>query len=84
MFNAALAGVSLSGDRFFYTNPLESNGKALRQPWDDPPCCPINIVRFLPELGSTIYGSSDEGIYINQFIGNEAKINIGNKDISLK
>ena len=84
MFNAALAGVSLSGDRFFYTNPLESNGKALRQPWDDPPCCPTNIVRFLPELGSTIYGSSDEGIYINQFIGNEAKINIGNKDISLK
>ena len=84
MFNAALAGVSLSGDRFFYTNPLESNGKALRQPWDDPPCCPTNIVRFLPEIGSTIYGKTNKGIYINQFIGNEAKIDLGNQEISLK
>lgn len=46
MYNAALAGVSLSGDRYFYTNILESKGKRRRESWDDPPCCPTNIIRF--------------------------------------
>jgi len=84
MYNAAIAGVSLSGDRFFYTNILESKGRARRQPWDDPPCCPTNMVRFLPEIGSTIYGKTGKGIYINQFIGNEAKIAMENQEIALK
>ena len=83
MYNAALSGVSSSGDRFFYTNVLESNGNRERQPWDDPPCCPTNIVRFLPEIGSTIYGMTDQAIYVNQFIGNEAKISMGQREISL-
>jgi len=84
MYNVAISGVSLSGDRFFYTNPLESKGKTMRNPWDNPPCCPTNIVRFLPEIGSNIYGKTDDGIYVNQFIGNEAKIAMGDQEISLK
>ncbi len=84
MYNAAISGVSLSGDRFFYTNPLESIGNDRRLPWEDPPCCPTNIARFLPEIGSTIYGKTDKGIYINQFIGNEAKIAMEDQVISLK
>jgi DUF1680 family protein len=84
MYNAAIAGVSLSGDMFFYTNPLESKGNVRRQSWDDPPCCPTNLVRFLPEIGSTIYGKTDKEIYINQFIGNEAKIPMGNQQIRMK
>ena len=83
MYNAAIAGVSISGDKFFYTNPLESQGKAMRSQWEDPPCCPSNIVRFLPEIGSTIYGKTDKGIYINQFIGNKATIDIADQKISL-
>ncbi len=31
MYNALLSGVSLKGDRFFYDNPLESNGQNDRQ-----------------------------------------------------
>ena len=83
MYNAAIAGVSISGDRFFYTNPLESQGKNKRNTWDDPPCCPSNIVRFLPEIGSTIYGKRDKEIYINQFIANKAKISVANQEINL-
>jgi DUF1680 family protein len=84
MYNAALAGVSLSGDRFFYTNPLESKGNYTRSPWENPPCCPTNIVRFLPEIGSVIYAKRDKDIYINQFIGNDAKISAGNQEIKMK
>jgi DUF1680 family protein len=84
MYNSAISGVSLNGDGFFYTNPLESNGKHKRQNWSNPPCCPTNIVRFLPEIGSTIYSKRDKEIYINQFIGNEAKIALGNQEIRMK
>ncbi len=83
MYNSGISGVSLSGDRFFYTNPLESDGKPKRHAWDDPPCCPTNMVRFLPEIGSTIYGKRENDIFVNQFIGSETTINIQDNNIKL-
>jgi DUF1680 family protein len=83
MYNSGISGVSLSGDRFFYTNPLESTGKHKREAWDNPPCCPSNMVRFLPEIGSTIYGKRDKDIYVNQFIGSEVNILIGSNKVGL-
>ena len=83
MYNSGISGVSLSGDRFFYTNPLESDGRHQRSAWDDPPCCPTNMVRFLPEIGTTIYGKTDRGIYINQFIGSETSITLADHVVTL-
>ena len=60
MYNGALAGVSLAGDRFFYVNPLESNGDHHRQAWYGCACCPSQISRFLPSIGNYIYGTSDK------------------------
>ncbi len=84
MYNAGISGVSLSGDRFFYTNPIVSDGKRQRSAWFDPACCPSSIVRFLPEIGSTIYAKDEAGIYINQFIGNEAKILLNQNEINVQ
>jgi len=84
MYNSGISGVSLSGDRFFYTNPIESEGNHRRRAWFNPPCCPSNVVRFLPEIGSTIYGKTDKGIYINQFIGSEVTISMTDHEITLK
>ena len=83
MYNSIISGVSLSGDKFFYTNPLESTGKYERQGWEDPPCCPTNVVRFLPEIGSSIYAKRGNEIYINQFIGSESKITVSGNEITL-
>lgn len=83
MYNSVISGISLSGEKTFYTNPLESKGKNERYLWHDPPCCPTNLVRFLPEIGSTIYGKTDKAIYINQFIGSEAKIAMADNEIIL-
>jgi len=83
MYNSGISGVSLSGDRFFYTNPLESDGKHRRRAWFDPPCCPSNMVRFLPEIGSTIYGKRGNEIFVNQFIGSEASIALPDNKIKL-
>ncbi len=83
MYNSGISGVSLSGNRFFYTNPLESDGKRGRRAWYNPPCCPSNVVRFLPEIGTTIYGKTDNAIYVNQFIGSSTSISLADNDISL-
>jgi hypothetical protein len=83
MYNSGISGVSLSGDRFFYSNPLESSGTHKRRPWFNPPCCPSNVVRFLPEIGSTIYGKIDHAIYVNQFIGSETTIALADHEVAL-
>ena len=84
IYNAAISSVSQTGDLFFYRNPLESEGKYSRKPWFNPACCPSNMVRFLPEIGQTIYAKDENGIYINQFIGNEAAIQLKNINVNLK
>ncbi len=83
MYNSGISGVSLSGNSFFYTNPLESDGTRRRRAWYNPPCCPSNVVRFLPEIGSTIYGKREQEIFINQFIASEATINLPDNIVKL-
>ena len=84
MYNAGISGVSLEGNLFFYTNPLESEGKNRRRPWYEPGCCPSNMVRFLPEIGSYIYAKSDSDLYINHFVGSEADILLNGMKIMIK
>jgi DUF1680 family protein len=73
MYNGALAGISLSGDRFFYVNPLASKGEHHRVPWFDTSCCPTNLARFLPSIGQYVYAQTDKGIAVNQYINSEAE-----------
>lgn len=84
MYNGALAGISLSGDRFFYVNPLESKGDHHRQEWYGCACCPSQLSRFLPSIGSYIYASSDKALWVNLYIGNDSRVSVDGTDISLK
>ena len=83
LYNGALAGISLGGDRFFYVNPLESKGDHHRQEWYGCACCPSQLSRFLPSIGNYIYASSDEALWVNLYIGNTGQIRIGETDILL-
>jgi len=74
LYNGALSGVSLSGDRFFYGNPLESAGEKQRSAWFACSCCPSQLARYLPSIGDYIYMTDGVDITINQFISNNAKI----------
>ena len=56
LYNGALAGISLNGDRFFYDNPLESRGTHERTPWFHCACCPPNIARLIGNLGAFVAG----------------------------
>jgi len=81
LYNGMISGVSLSGDLFFYPNPLESDGtykfnigKLGRQPWFDCSCCPSNVIRFIPSVTNYIYTRRDENLYVNLFVASKADI----------
>ncbi|MGC9399259.1 MAG: glycoside hydrolase family 127 protein [Anaerolineae bacterium] len=84
LYNGLLAGVSLDGERFFYPNPLASDGEfafnagraATRQPWFDCACCPTNLVRFLPSLSGYVYAQREDALYVNLFVGGEARLRV--------
>jgi len=83
LYNSMLSGVSLSADRFFYPNPLESNGQHLRQAWFGCACCPSNVARFVPAIPGYVYAVTDKELYVNLFISNDANITLGNRKLKI-
>jgi DUF1680 family protein len=90
LYNGLLSGISLSGDLFFYPNPLESDGKykfnqgeATRKPWFDCACCPVNFARFMPSLPGYVYAHTDNILYINLFAEGEGTVIIGNNTVNI-
>ncbi|MBN2369435.1 MAG: glycoside hydrolase family 127 protein [Vicinamibacteria bacterium] len=84
LYNAVLAGVSLSGDRFFYPNPLESDGRyafnqgaLTRKPWFDCSCCPTSLARFMPSIPEYVYAVRPGVLFVNLFVASEASIDLG-------
>jgi hypothetical protein len=65
MYNGLISGVSLSGDSFFYQNPLESNGRFARSEWFDVACCPPNVLRFIASMPGYVYALQGNNLYIN-------------------
>ncbi|MDE3248813.1 MAG: glycoside hydrolase family 127 protein [Bacteroidota bacterium] len=76
LYNGALDGLSLSGDRFFYGNPLASSGNNARREWFGTACCPANIARLVASLGNYIYAKTDNGIWVNLFVGSNTSITL--------
>jgi len=84
LYNGALDGLSLSGDRFFYGNPLASRGQHQRREWFGTACCPANIARLVASLGNYIYAKSDDAIYVNLFVGSNTDLQIGASKVGVK
>ena len=74
LYNNVLSGVSLSGDKFFYDNPLESDGEHERQRWFGCACCPGNITRFVASIPGYIYAQQGKDIFVNLYAQGRARI----------
>ncbi|MBN2213843.1 MAG: glycoside hydrolase family 127 protein [Bacteroidales bacterium] len=79
MYNSLLAGVSLDGKRYFYTNPLcVSDDLTYQLRWSKEReeyisycnCCPPNTIRTISEIHNYAYSLSDEGLWVNLYGGN--------------
>jgi DUF1680 family protein len=84
LYNGALAGISLDGKRFFYVNPLESDGTHHRKAWYGCACCPPNIARLIAALGDYIYAQSDDALYVNLYVGGRVRTELGGKPLTLE
>lgn len=67
LYNGVLSGVSLSGDLYFYRNPLSSLGRTERRPWYSTTCCPPNIQRTVASLPGYFYSTSTEGLWVHLY-----------------
>ena len=84
LYNGLLSGVSRSGDRFFYQNPLESAGGYERSEWFEVSCCPGNIVRFLPAIPGYVYAVKDDRLYVNLFMDCGATVSLGGVQVEIR
>jgi len=85
IYNAIPAGVSLDGQRFFYSNPMEVShpGKS-RQPWHHTPCCLGNLVRFMPQLPEYLYAQTDEDLYVNLYAPSHARFKMDRQTVRFR
>ena len=83
LYNGALAGISLKGDRFFYVNPLESLGGHHRQEWFGCACCPSQICRFIPSVGNYAYATSEKALWVNLYMGSDVTVNLAGKEMKV-
>jgi DUF1680 family protein len=84
IYNGFLSGISLSGNKFFYPNPLASEGKYQRSPWFGCACCPTNIVRFMPSLPGYAYARQADNVCVNLFIGGSAEVKLPGNTVRLR
>jgi len=83
LYNGVISGVSLSGNKFFYDNPLESMGQHERQAWFGCACCPGNITRFIASIPTYIYAVQGNTIFVNLYTQSAGKVMIGENEILL-
>ncbi|HEY5405814.1 MAG TPA: glycoside hydrolase family 127 protein [Ginsengibacter sp.] len=83
LYNGLLSGISLSGNRFFYPNPLASVGQHQRSAWFSCACCITNMTRFLPSMPGYIYAQNDDDLYVNLYVSNNATIKLKSTDVKI-
>jgi uncharacterized protein len=89
-FNGVISGVSLSGDRFFYTNPCVYDGAkknnagfAGRVPWFGCACCPPNLMRTLAALTGYFYAVRGDALYVNFYAESEGTVTVADKPVKI-
>lgn len=84
LYNGALAGVSQDGQRFFYVNPLESQGSHHRSPWFGCACCPPNVARTVASLGGYAYAVGEGALWVNLYVQGTVRAEIEGRPVALR
>ncbi len=94
LYNGFLSGVSLTGDTFFYVNPLSVHRSTQfldgryyvpeRQSWFGCACCPPNIARLLASLGNYILAAKGREVAVHLYIQSQARLQIAGEEVLLR
>ena len=74
LFNNALCGLSRDGEHYFYSNPLDSDGRHERWAWHTCPCCTMNASRLIASVGGYFVSASDDAIALHLYGGIAATV----------
>ncbi|HNC22938.1 MAG TPA: glycoside hydrolase family 127 protein [Opitutaceae bacterium] len=90
-FNGFISGSSLTGDRFFYPNPLVYDGAAKfnhgfagRAPWFGCACCPPNLMRTTAAITGYFYAVRDRSLYVNFYAASEGEVAVDGGAVKVK
>lgn len=91
LYNGFLAGVSLSGDEYFYVNPLQLRGGAHpdgnrspahgRRGWFECACCPPNIMRTLASLDGYLASHDEKSVQLHQYAAGEVTAELAGRGV---
>jgi DUF1680 family protein len=76
LYNGVLSGISISGDRFRYQNPLGSKAGSQRSSWIGLACCPANLTRIIPQVGGLAYACGKQQVFVNAYLAGEASAKV--------
>ncbi|MBA4851275.1 glycoside hydrolase family 127 protein [Emticicia sp. BO119] len=75
LYNNVLTGISLSGTKYTYQNPLNSHEHS-RWDWHSCPCCPPMFLKIVSAMPDYIYATAPERLYVNLFVGSSASAEV--------
>ena len=84
LYNGTISGVSLSGERFFYVNPLASLGDHHRQEWFGCACCPPNISRLIASIGGYLYSEGPRDAWVHLYVQGIGEVNVAGCPVRLE
>lgn len=84
LLNNVLAGVNLEGNKFFYVNPLESDGMVDRSHWFGTACCPTNLARLIPQISGLMYAYTDDEIYCSFYTSSSVDIPLKSGNVKVE
>ena len=91
LLNNVLAAVNFDGNRFFYVNPLEADGKypfnhgtAGRAPWFGTACCPSNMARLVPQVPGMTYAHDEDNLYVTFFAESHTSIDLNGVPVKVE
>lgn len=90
-YNSVLAGISLDGTAFFYTNtlrqlnemPCELRWPRHREKFFSCFCCPPNVVRVIARLNEYAYARTDDAVFVTLFSNSTFVTKLGDRAIKL-
>ena len=84
LFNGALTGLSRDGEHYFYSNPLDSDGRHSRWAWHTCPCCTMNSSRLVASVGGYFVSHSDDAIAFHLYGGISTSVALETGKVGLR
>ncbi len=84
LFNGALTGLSRDGEHYFYSNPLDSDGRHSRWAWHTCPCCTMNSSRLVASVGGYFVSASEDAVAFHLYGGISTTLALAGTTVALR